>query len=319
MQVVGRIDRAAAEDYVGGLAHVHTRLSNFPGHHESDQTVELFVDELVKNGLAGDPRAPIQFVMFNDHASNPAWPAPLRSNGLRTQALDRRQWRDHVNGVRVLYGFEASLMPDGRTDLPWDLIEDCELVIASRHTVPDEVDHNPVALHEMFERACANPAVEVLGHPARHIEGLRGMNWKRIFERAAATGTAIEVNLNIYPDPHREPGRTRFWGEWLVALAESGADVFLGSDIHNKFQRERFVHSWQQLGHHEVTRLTACVSGLRAAGIEPERVVNANWRRFRSWLELDKLARSVRTRVRAAELAKKAPASPTPKLVQRPV
>jgi len=300
MQDVGRVDRATVEDYVGGLAHVHTRLSNFPGHHESDQTVGSFVDMLLTNGLAGDARAPLQYVMFNDHPSNPAWPAPLRARSLRARALERRHWREQVEGVRVLFGFEASLMPDGRTDLPWELIEDCELVIASRHVVPDEVDHNPVALQEMFERACDNPAVEVLGHPARYIEGLRGMNWERIFARAAATGTAIEVNFNIYPDPQREPGRTRFWGEWLASLEASGADVFLGSDIHNGAHRERFLRSWQALGHPGVTRLAACVAGLAAAGIEPDRVVNSSWRRFRSWLELDKRDRSVRSRVRAA-------------------
>lgn len=318
MQVVGRVNRATVEDYIGGLAHVHTRLSNFPGHHESDQTVGSFVDLLVRNGLAGDARAPLQFVMFNDHASNPAWPAPLRAHSLRAQALERRHWREQVDGVRVLYGFEASLMPDGRTDLPWDLIEDCELVIASCHVVPEEIDHNPAALNAMFERACANPAVEVIGHPARYIEGLRGMDWERIFERAAATGTAIEVNMNIYPDPQREPGRTRFWAQWLAALADSGADIFLGSDIHNGVQRERFLRAWHQLGHPGVTRLSACVGGLLAAGIEPGRVVNSSWARFRSWLELDKRTRSVRSRVRV-NAGNKAPVSPARALVQRPV
>jgi len=300
MQDVGRVDRATIEQYIGGLAHVHTRLSNFPGHHESDQTVGALIDELVRMGLAGDPRSPLQYVMFNDHASNPAWPAPLRAHSLRAQTLDRRQWREQLDGVRVLFGFEASLLVDGRTDLPWDLTEDSELVIASAHVVPDEIDHNPAALQEMFERACANPGVDVLGHPARHIEGLRGMNWPRIFARAAATGTAIEVNMNIYPDPRREPARARFWAEWLRALANSGADVFLGSDIHNRLQRERFVHDLLGTDQPGRSRVADCVGGLAAAGLKPEWVVNANWRQFRSWLELDKRARSVRSCTRGA-------------------
>ncbi|HEY2003778.1 MAG TPA: hypothetical protein VGH44_01530 [Candidatus Saccharimonadia bacterium] len=299
MHDVDRVDRAIIEQYVGGLAHVHTRLSNFPGHHESDQTVGALIDELVRAGLVGDPRSPLQYVMINDHSSNPAWPAPLRMHSLRAQALDRRRWREQVDGVRVLFGFEASLLADGRTDLPWELTEDCELVIASVHVVPDEIDHNAEALQEMFERACANPGVDVIGHPVRHIEGLRGMDWSRILERAAATGTAIEVNMNIYPDPKREPARARFWAEWLRALANSGADVFLGSDIHNRLQRERFVHDWLDLGHPGRSRVADCVGGMMAADIEPERVVNANWRQFRSWLELDKRARAVRARTRA--------------------
>ena len=317
MRVVSQGERALVERYVGGLAHVHTRLSNHPGHYESDQTVRSLVDFLTKNGLAGDKDAPLQYVMFNDHVSNPAWPAPVRAESARARKLDRRVWRERLAGVTVLFGFEASLMPDGRTDLPWQLAEDCELVIASRHVVPENLEHDGPAMQDMFERACANPAVDVLGHPARHIEGVRGMDWARIFELAARYGTAIEVNMNTYPDERHEPARTRWWAQWLNSLEESGADVFLGSDMHNERHRERFFSDWQRLGHGGPSLLASCVAAVAEAGIEPGRVVNANLRQFNAWLALDKVDRRVRTRVRAAATSERPAVSPAPVLAQR--
>jgi hypothetical protein len=142
-------------------------------------------------------------------------------------------------------------------------------------------------------QACAHPAVDVIGHPARHIEGLRGMDWPGLFRMAAETGTAIEVNANNYPDGRHEPGRERFWAEWLQELERSGADVFLGSDIHNRIQRERFVSGWRTLGDpHRPNALAECAVALAEAGIEPRRVVNADYRRFLEWLALDKRARA---------------------------
>jgi hypothetical protein len=212
---------------------------------------------------------------------------------MRLSLISRRNWRTEVRGVPVWYGLEASILPGGEIDLPWRIAETCPLVIASRHRVPAELDGSAIAMQALLERACANPMVDVLGHPARHIEGLKGMLWERLFRHAAETGTAIEVNVNTYPDPRHEPARIRFWHEWLVKLQHSGADVFLGFDMHNSWQREHFMADWRALGYHDIPNiLGSCIGALDRAGIEPDRVVTSTLPRLRAWLDLDKRERA---------------------------
>jgi histidinol phosphatase-like PHP family hydrolase len=295
--------RDLVEKYMGGLAHVHTRLSNHPGHVESDQSLKSFVDALVEYGLAGHPASPLRFVMINDHVSNPVRPRLLSWRGLRARLLKRRTWRGEVLGVPVYYGFEASMLPDGAIDLPWQLAEHSTLVIASRHRIPADIEQNARALHSLFERACTNPVVDVLGHPARNIEGLRGMDWPGLFALAADTGTAVEVNLNTYPDERREPARAAFWTRWLSELERSEADVFFGADIHNTWQRERFIQDWRTLSHPQIhNQLASAVQAVARAGIKPERVVTADAKRFADWLGLDKRERRHLVRARLGAL-----------------
>jgi histidinol phosphatase-like PHP family hydrolase len=280
-------------DYIGGLAHVHTKLSNHKGHFESDQTVARIVQTLEAAGLAGSPAAPLKYLMINEHASNPVKPHPLGKFSLRARALLRSRWHRRLLGMPILFGFEASLLPGGRTDLTPRLAENCELVIGSRHRLPEAVRENPAALMELFEQACRNPAVDVLGHPARNIERLAGMDWGKIFEVARQTGTAIEVNLNIFPTAAAEPDRYEFWSAWLELLGRSGAAVFIGSDLHNQLQLRNFIKHWRDFD--DLSRpnpLRDCVAAMLEHGLTPDRVVNANYLDFQIWLKLTKTERA---------------------------
>ncbi len=280
---------ARAREYVGGLAHVHTKLSNYPGHFESDQTVGSIVEQFRAAGLLGGKPAPLQYIMITEHASNPVQPKRLGRLSLRARALHRSHWTTHREGVPVLHGFEASLLPGGGTDLtPW-LGAHSSLVIASVHGLPETLPDGAGAHAALLKQACANPDIDVLGHPQRGLERQAGSDWPGLFGAAAASGTAIEVNLNIFPAQVTEPERYSFWTGWLRQLAASGAPVFIGSDVHNHLQIQRFIKAWQGLGDESrPNALRDCVLALEAAGIGPERVVNATFAGFTAWLNLPK-------------------------------
>lgn len=285
--------RKLAKAYMGGLAHVHTRLSNHPGHRESDQTMVSFVGELVAHGLAGGPEAPFGYVMFNDHASDPARPRRLGRYSLRARALLRARRQLRVLGVPVVHGLEASLLPGGETDLTPQLAKQCAVVIASRHALPAGSERDPAVIRAMFEAACWSERVDVLGHPLRNIEGIRGLNWGPMHKLAAKTGTAVEVNLNTFPDPAAEPGRYGFWQEWLAELGQSGAKVYVGTDLHNEAQLARFRRDWSDLDNPAPNnKLAACLRAMVAAGIGPERVVTSSYERLNDWLALSKPERA---------------------------
>ena len=295
-EVVSMQPDELAKAYFGGLVHNHTVLSNYAGHSESDLSVDRFVQSLVEAGLAGVPDAPLEFLMFNEHPSNPTRPHRLGALSLRGQRLLRQRRRPTVQRVPLLYGLEVSLLPGGRTDLTPRLADHhCQLVIASRHALPKGQERNPDDIMALFEAACANRAVEVLGHPARYIEDLVSLNWAAVFDQAARSGTAIEINYNTFPGEDASNLQQKFWSDWLAALAKSSAQIIIGADIHNQYQLDQFILQWESLqrptGRHE-NHLARFVVALERAHIPPERVVSARHDTFLSWLHMDKPERS---------------------------
>lgn len=284
-----------APRYIGGLTHAHTVLSNHPSHRESDLTVDRMVESLRAADLAGSPEAPLQFIMLNEHPSDPANPHRLGRFSPRGRRLLAERRRPAVGRVPVLYGLEVSLLPSGQTDLTPRLADHCAMVIASRHRLPKKVEHDTAAIMELFHDACANPAVDTLGHPARYIENEPGVDWQQVFAWAAESGTVIEVNLNNFGMAQLEELSRRFWQQWLGELAQSRAAVFIGTDLHNQLQLDTFVTQWHHLDHlgHAENTLAQFIEALDEAGIAPERVVSAELHRLQAWLHLDKADRAV--------------------------
>jgi histidinol phosphatase-like PHP family hydrolase len=227
--------------------------------------------------------------MINEHASNPVRPHKLGRYSLRARSLLREQWTRHVRSVPVLYGFESSLLPGGGTDLTAKLASHSQMVIASRHWVPAEKRDDAKAVTRLFVDACANDEVDVLGHPNRTLEEAVGVDWTRVFDAAADSGTAVEVNLNVFPTLADEPVRYGAWATWLGLLGKSGAPVFIGSDVHNLGQLDRLVRHWRKLDDKQRPNpLRDLAKALDGAGIKPQRVVNANLEGFTDWLALAK-------------------------------
>jgi len=275
--------------YVGGLAHVHTRLSNHPGHHESDLTIESLVAMLRKNHQWSPGRAPLEYILFNEHSSNPDQPKTLGWLSLRAWQLRRRRPASE-GGIPLFYGLEVSLLAGGETDLVPRLDDGRVVVIASRHRLPADAERDSGAIMELFERACFNRCVNVIGHPARNIEDLAAVNWARVFEFAAESGTAIEVNVNTFPRAETEGARMQFWTKWMELLGQSEAQVFMGMDLHNTIQVRRLSEQWALLEDTgRFNSLRECVRLMAGSGIGPERVVNRNMAALREWMALDKM------------------------------
>jgi histidinol phosphatase-like PHP family hydrolase len=283
-----------AREYFGGITHAHTVLSNHTGHRESDLTIDRIVATLAEAGLVRDSDAPLEYIMLNEHPSDPAKPRRLGRFSPRGRRLLRQRRRPAVGTVPVLYGLEVSLLPNGQTDLTPRLNDNCALVIASRHALPHDIEHDATAITELFEAGCNSPTVGVLGHPPRYIETHTDIDWQHIFNLAAQTGTAIEINMNSFPDDKGDVIQFEFWDRWLKLLAESKAPIFIGTDLHNQYQLNTFIYEWQHLGEDldHYSHLDAFIRALDRAGVRPEQVVTANFERLMKWLALDKAGRA---------------------------
>jgi histidinol phosphatase-like PHP family hydrolase len=213
----------------------------------------------------------ISHVIITEHVSDSAAPHAVTHVSWRGLRLLSQLVTPHRESIR--YGMEVSLLPDGTIDAGIGLVTYRPIVIASRHSLPTEIQNSAEAVTNMSIEACRNPLVTVLGHPARGFEGM-AVDWRAIFREAAKTDTAIEININTYPN-QSEDGRLTFWKAWLKLLAKSKARVTLGSDIHTRQQLALFITSTKQMrrGKTPNTIWYHALHAIDEAGITPDRLM----------------------------------------------
>jgi DNA polymerase (family 10) len=126
---------------------------------------------------------------------------------------------------RVLRGIECDILPDGRLDLPDDVLAELEWVQASVHAG----QRTPRA--EMTKRvaeALHHPAVRCLSHPTGRLINRRpenALDLDRIFEVALAQGVALEVN--------GLPARLDLSAEHVREALHAGVAIICNTDAHS--------------------------------------------------------------------------------------
>ena len=175
-------DPLGVDDLRGDL-HVHTTWSG-----DGRSSMEDMLDAIVERGL--------EYVALTDHAEN------LVMNGLsREQVLAERaeidEQRSRLPELAILHGAELNIAPDGTLDYDPDFLEGFDFGVASIHS------HFDLPQAEQTDRllaAIANPAVNVIGHPSGRKIGRRpgaSFDADAVFEAAAETGTALEINCHL--------------------------------------------------------------------------------------------------------------------------
>ena len=187
--------------------------------------------------------------------------ADLRRQHQEIDTLNRRS----RGRFRIFKGIEANILGDGRLDMTADELAEMELVVASPHSaLRSDADQTARML-----AAISTPGVHILGHPrGRQIGSRPGItvNWTRVFERAAATGVAIEID----GDPRRQDV------DYTLAAQAYAAGCFIAVDSD--------AHAPDELAFADIALAHA-----RLAGLPPSRIVNCwptehllEWMRLRS-------------------------------------
>ncbi len=286
--------------YCSVAAHVHSSALPNPacvGTQTRDEIVTLAQDL----GLEG--------VVFNDHTADPAKPGLLDTGDIANLrhrlflAEHARLWQQPNRGLLVQPGVEANILPGGQLDIDTHQGH-LGFVIASQHGGLGDSEKDPAAIEQRLIAACYNSRVGALGHPTRYNDDAMGVNWPRICDVAALTGTALELNFNLWY--RHGPGQTpqhswdittwrwywrqhHFWLNWLQIVARSGASVLVGLDAHS-------ADMWPGVGTYEYSlhtrgRLTEFVRLIARCGIPPHRVINSSAGRWELHHSQHKLAR----------------------------
>jgi DNA polymerase (family 10) len=182
--LAGDLPRPLEIDDIRGDLHVHTTWSG-----DGRSTMAEMLGAIGASGL--------EYVAITDHAED------LSINGLTREQVELE--RDEINTHRerfsdldILHGAELNIGADGSIDYDPEFLETFDFGVASVHSY---FDLDEKAQTERLLVAIQNPAVNVIGHPSGRKIGRRPgirFNADAVFEAAADTGTAIEINASLH-------------------------------------------------------------------------------------------------------------------------
>jgi DNA polymerase (family X) len=159
---------------------------------------------------------------------------------------------------RILKGIEVNIRIDGSLSLPDEALAARDWVMASLHAA---FDRNPT---ERIIAAMENQHVDCIGHMTARKINIRepaDVNVERVVERAAETGTFLEINS--------QPNRLDLRDTHARLAGEAGVKIVVNTD----------AHELRALAHMEVG-----IGQARRAWLTKEQVLNT-----RSWPQIQKL------------------------------
>lgn len=270
----------------------------------------------------------LELVCFTEHASNPGSPQKLSpddkicrsllAEAERITQINRERKGDIIalSGVETNIFFDEAGQPT--LDVPPEILNQLDLVIASRHAITREKE--PKAIKESLIAAAQNPYVDVIGHPDRYTrkDGEQPPEywqkywdtWPEILEEMSKNCKAFEINFNSPPS------------EKLVGMAaEAGVKFFLNFDAHDfnqyKEKKTELAQDGEELkkkwaegeiseeereilrkykaerlsagpGVRAILRLVKWIQKLESLEVKPERVVNSSKENLLKFLTRDR-------------------------------
>ena len=224
--------------HIRGDLHTHSRWS------DGRDSVEEMVAAARQLGY--------QYFAITDHSERSAASRTLGRDDVGRQAEEIAAAREQVPGIEVLHGVEVDIMRDGSLDFDDELLAGFDIVLASLH---DDAGQDGPRLLDRYLRAMVHPLVNVITHPSNRTPGGYAgydFDYDRLFEAAAATGTALEVDGS--------PGHLDLDGDLARRAIDLGATLVVDSDGH----RSDFLALQMQFG----------VGTARRGWVEPRHVLN---------------------------------------------
>ena len=165
------------------------------------------------------------YMAICDHSPAVGAVRGLTPDDLRRQAVEIAAANEALAPFRVLRGIECDILPDGRLDLPDDVLAELDWVQASVHGG----QRMPAPqMTRRVEEALRNPYVRCLSHPTGRYINRRpenALDLDRIFEVALEEGVALEVN--------GLPLRLDLSGGHVRNALRAGVEIVCSTDAHS--------------------------------------------------------------------------------------
>lgn len=208
----GELPRLVDYGDIRGDLHVHSNWS------DGSASLEELAEEAVRLGYS--------YLAVTDHSKSMKIAHGLDEERLLKQVEAVKELNRRFKGFRLLSGVEVDILPDGSLDISDEVLRELDWVVASVHSRFNE------DATERLIAAIRNPYVTCIGHPSGRIIFQREaypVDWDRVFEAAAETGTALEINahedrLDLNDVLARK------------AVKEYGVELAVGTDAHHPGQ-----------------------------------------------------------------------------------
>jgi len=226
------------ERHIRGDLHTHTSWSD---GRDSTETMVLAAKQLGYEYLA-----------ITDHSQR-AWSSrKLALEEIPRQRDEIEMLRRTISGIDILHGVEVDIMGDGTLDFEDEVLEGFDIVLASLH---DPCEQEGPQLTERYLKAIHHPLVNVITHPANRSPARSAgfdVDFDAMFEAAAATGTAMEID--------GAPGHLDMDGSIARRAVAAGVTIAIDSDCH----RAEWLARQMRFG----------VGTARRGWLEPQHVLN---------------------------------------------
>lgn len=245
----GKLPRLITGKDLRGVLHAHTTWS------DGVATMEQMAAAARELGYA--------FHAVTDHSQVLGITRGLTPERLRLQMAEIDAFNaTQPDGFRVLKGIECDILPDGRLDLPLDLLNELDVVVASVHLMQRQ-DRETITARVLA--ALETGVVDILAHPTGRILGMRDsteLDLERVLDAAVKHRVALEIN--------------------------AAADRLDLNEVYARQAKERGIPITINTDAHSTRSLGACDYGIaqaRRAWLEADDVINT-WElpRLLNWL-----------------------------------
>ena len=233
--LAGRLPALVTRDDVRGDTHTHSDWT------DGVDSIEVMARAARAMGH--------EYIVLTDHSPSLGVTRGLTPERIEAQGAEIARLNAELAPFRILHGTEMEIRADAGLDYPDELLARFDVVIASIHTGRNQ------PAEQLTRRALAaieNPHVDVIAHPSGRIVNRRDplpLDWPRVFDAAARTGTALEINGSPRLDLDDSLAR---------AAGRAGARLTLASDAHRT---------------EELTQQHYAVDLARRAWLEPEQLL----------------------------------------------
>ena len=190
-----------------------------------------------------------EYLAICDHTRNVRVVPGLDADDVRRQGEEIARANEALAPFRVLRGIECDILPDGKLDLPDDVLAELEWVQASVHAGQRTTRD---AITKRVLEALRHPSVSCLSHPKGRIINHRpenALDLERAFEVALEEGKAVEVN--------GLPDRLDLRDVHVRLAVEAGVPIVCSTD----------AHSTRGLGNMQLSVATARRGGATAVDV----------------------------------------------------
>ena len=222
-----------------GLQWCPPELREDPGAVAPDTLVELeqIRGDLHSHTTWSDGRASVEemgraaagrgyeYLAICDHTPAVGAVRGLTPDDVRRQGQEIAAANERLAPFRVLRGIECDILPDGRLDLPDDVLAELDWVQVSVHggqRMPER------EMTKRVEEALLHPHVSCLSHPTGRYVTRRpenALDLDRVYGLAVELGIAIEVN--------GLPARLDLSGRHVRDALRAGVEIVCSTDAHS--------------------------------------------------------------------------------------